>query len=81
MPQGLGNSEDTRYFFALAQVGMEFVAPIVIGALLDSYLGWMPWATITGAVLGFVGGMYHLITMLNRQPPERKSRSEERHSS
>jgi hypothetical protein len=33
---------------------------------LDTYLGWRPWATACGAVLGFSGGLYHLVSLLNR---------------
>ena len=52
-------------YFALAQVGLEMVAPIVVGLLLDRWLGWMPWLTVLGAVVGFGGGMIHLLTILN----------------
>jgi F0F1-type ATP synthase assembly protein I len=45
---------------------MEMVAPIGLGALLDYYLGWSPWLTIAGALLGFVGGMMHLLALLNQ---------------
>lgn len=55
----------TRYF-TLAQVGVEMAAPIGLGWLLDNWLGWFPWVTISGAVLGLVGGMYHLIVVLNQ---------------
>jgi F0F1-type ATP synthase assembly protein I len=54
------------YYFALAQVGMEMVAPIVLGVALDNYLGWRPWGVIGGAIVGFVGGLVHLIVMVNR---------------
>ena len=42
--------------------------PLVSATLaLDYWLGWMPWATVCGALLGLVGGMAHLVTILNRQ--------------
>jgi F0F1-type ATP synthase assembly protein I len=63
--QGQSPREVGRYA-ALAQVGMEMVAPMVIGVLLDSYFGWTPWATVTGFVIGFVGGFIHLLVMLKR---------------
>jgi F0F1-type ATP synthase assembly protein I len=44
----------------MAQVGFEMVVPIAVGMMLDRYLEWMPWATVGGAVLGFVGGVMHL---------------------
>ena len=39
------------------------VAPIGLGLLLDHYLNWMPWATIIGAVIGLVGGVFHLVKL------------------
>jgi hypothetical protein len=53
-------------YFALAQVGLEMVVPIVIGILLDNNLGWKPWGVVGGAVLGLVGGLAHLIHQANR---------------
>jgi F0F1-type ATP synthase assembly protein I len=44
------------------------VAPIGLGALLDFWLDWGPWAMIAGAVLGLITGMMHLISFLNRKP-------------
>jgi F0F1-type ATP synthase assembly protein I len=49
---------------ALSQVGLEMVVPIAVGYWLDSALGWSPWGVITGAVLGLVGGLAHLLQML-----------------
>lgn len=57
-------------YLMLAQVGIEFVSPLVIGLFADHYLGWTPWGTVTGAVLGLVGGMTHLVVLLNRQDKE-----------
>ena len=54
-------------YYALAQVGLEMVTPVAAGALLDYYFGWMPWCTVIGALVGFVGGMGHLIVLLNRR--------------
>jgi F0F1-type ATP synthase assembly protein I len=53
-------------YVALAQVGLEMVAPVGVGIALDHYLGWTPWGTIGGAVLGLVGGVAHLIALTNR---------------
>jgi F0F1-type ATP synthase assembly protein I len=60
------NPRELGRLYAIAQVGLEMVAPIALGLLLDYQFGWMPWATIAGAVLGFVGGMAHLLSILNR---------------
>jgi F0F1-type ATP synthase assembly protein I len=56
---------EVGFYFSLSQIGLEMVAPIVVGVLLDVYLGWRPWGIIVGAVLGLVGGFTHLIAMLN----------------
>jgi hypothetical protein len=49
----------------IGQVGMEMAAPIGVGWVIDYLFGTMPIFMIVGAVLGFVGGVYHLI-VLNR---------------
>ena len=59
-PRDLGRN------FGLAQVGLEMVAPIVLGLFLDSWLSWAPWGVVVGAVLGLVGGLLHLVLLLNR---------------
>jgi F0F1-type ATP synthase assembly protein I len=51
----------------LAQVGLEMVIPIGIGAALDYYLKWAPWGIVGGAVFGLVGGLYHLVALMNRE--------------
>jgi F0F1-type ATP synthase assembly protein I len=65
---------EVSFYFALAQVGMEMVAPIGIGVGLDHYLGWRPWGTIGGAVFGFVGGLTHLIVMVNQHDATQNKR-------
>lgn len=62
----LPDRKDMRRYVALSQVGTEMVAPIVVGMLIDNYLGWKPWALIAGAVLGLVGGLVHLVYLLNK---------------
>jgi len=70
MFEGLDPKELGRYV-AIGQVGMEMVMPILIGLAVDHYLGWTPWAVIAGAVLGFFGGIAHLIYLVNRLSDER----------
>ena len=65
-PQDPQDSRELGYYFALAQAGLEMVAPIVIGVVLDHYLDWSPWGVVCGAIVGFVGGLLHLIVMVNR---------------
>jgi len=61
---------DLRHEFRwveLSQVGLEMVSPIVIGLVLDNWLGWAPWLTIVGALLGFGVGMVRLIGVLGKR--------------
>jgi F0F1-type ATP synthase assembly protein I len=62
----IGNSKDLGRYVALGQVGMEMVVPIGIGLALDYYFGWNPWGVIAGTVLGFSGGLIHLIQMVQQ---------------
>ena len=66
MSQRHPNPKDVGRAYAMAQVGMEMVAPIGLGIALDYWLNWKPWATVAGAVIGFVGGLVHLVSMLNK---------------
>ena len=59
-------------YFALAQVGLEMAAPIVVGAILDHYLDWAPWGVVVGAVLGLIAGLTHLVNLSNRPENEEK---------
>jgi F0F1-type ATP synthase assembly protein I len=49
----------------LSSIGFELVAAvggfIFVGYLWDRHFGTGPWGTLTGAVLGLIGGMYNLI--------------------
>lgn len=66
MPRGLPDPKELGRYYSLAQVGLEMVVPIGVGLALDHYLGWTPWATVCGAVLGFSGGLLHLVAMLKQ---------------
>jgi F0F1-type ATP synthase assembly protein I len=76
MPLGLPDSKEMRFYLSLAQVGTEMVAPLLVGLLLDWLFGWLPWATVVGAVLGFVGGMYHMISLLSVYQREEEEQRE-----
>jgi F0F1-type ATP synthase assembly protein I len=67
MTQGAPDPKDVGRAYAMAQVGIEMVAPIGLGVALDYWLGWTPWATVAGAVFGFVGGLVHLVSMMNKE--------------
>jgi ATP synthase protein I len=44
-------------------VGLEFALPALLGVWLDRYWSLAPLGVIGGAVLGFIGGMAHLLQM------------------
>lgn len=66
MLPGLPDRSEMGRYAALSQIGLEMVAPIVVGLLLDRYFGLTPWALIVGAVLGLVGAFVHLVHLLNK---------------
>ena len=72
----LPDRNDMGRYVALSQVGLEMVAPIVAGLLIDHYLDWRPWALIAGAVLGLVGGLVHLVHLLNKMDSKDSSQSD-----
>jgi F0F1-type ATP synthase assembly protein I len=73
MPGGLPSSTETGKLFALAQVGMEMAAPIVVGLIVDQNWNTTPWGVAVGAILGLVGGLWHLVVLAKRfdesEPP------------
>jgi hypothetical protein len=60
------NGKDLGRYVALGQVGLEMVVPIGIGLAVDSYLGWGHWGAVVGTILGFMGGLAHLIVLANK---------------
>jgi F0F1-type ATP synthase assembly protein I len=74
MPLGSPDFKNLGYYIALAQVGMEMVIPIGIGAVLDYYLKWTPWGIVGGAVVGLIGGLSHLVAIMNRENPSDPSK-------
>jgi F0F1-type ATP synthase assembly protein I len=68
VPTGPLNPKTLAFYVAISQVGLEMVAPIVAGLVVDYYLGWSPWGVVVGAVAGPVYGFWHLVVLLNRPP-------------
>ncbi|MFO0969011.1 MAG: AtpZ/AtpI family protein [Gemmataceae bacterium] len=65
----MADSENPRQLgllFAMAQVGFEMVAFVVLGILLDRWWDSGPWMLVVGAAMGLFGGLYHLVVLLNR---------------
>lgn len=71
---GAKDPKELGHYAALAQVGMEMVAPLGLGVALDYTLDWAPWGTVVGAILGLIGGLTHLVALANR-PSDNQSRS------
>jgi F0F1-type ATP synthase assembly protein I len=76
LPELPDRKEMGRYV-ALSQIGMEMVAPIVGGLLIDHYFDCKPWAMVAGAVLGLVGGLVHLVHLSNKMDSKDSSRSDQ----
>jgi F0F1-type ATP synthase assembly protein I len=77
MPQDY-NPRQLAHYFALSQVGLEMAAPIGVGYLIDLWLGSLPWVTIGGAVLGLIGGLWHLVALSKKPPPDDPSEDSKR---
>ncbi len=74
-----GEDQERRHlgiYITISQVGIEMVAPALIGLWIDNKLAWLPWATVTGVVLGFVLGITHLVILMKQsdesEPPKGK---------
>jgi F0F1-type ATP synthase assembly protein I len=70
--KGAGDPKELGFYFALAQVGMEMVLPLGVGVALDNYFAWSPWGLLIGAVVGFVGGLTHLVMLVNRHDAQNR---------
>jgi ATP synthase protein I len=58
-----GNPKDVQRAFAIAAVGMEMVIPALIGWWLDSRFQTGPWGALIGGVVGFTGGIWHMLRL------------------
>lgn len=59
----------------VTSIGLEFALPAVLGHFLDKWLGWTPWLTIVGAILGMTSGMIHILRL-----PAELAKAQERRS-
>lgn len=69
-------SDELKYYYMLAATGVEMVIPLVLGLLLDRWWNCFPWLTITGAVIGPLGAVFHMLRLV-RQFERRKKDSGE----
>jgi F0F1-type ATP synthase assembly protein I len=70
--------KELGFYLSLAQVGLEMVVPVVAGIALDHYLHSLPWGTVSGAALGPLVGIIHLVVLQQRF--ERKGNSKRQDS-
>jgi len=61
----MGEQNDSRAWLRLAGLGMELTGAVfggvVLGWWIDRQLGSSPKATLTGGLVGIVGGLYNLL--------------------
>ena len=62
----LRDRRELARYVAISQVGLEMVAPVVLGLVLDHYFRWSPWGVIVGAVIGLIGGVAHLVHLAGK---------------
>ncbi len=62
------------WYLALGQIGLEMVAPLFLGLWLDHLWNTRPWLMLAGIVIGFVGGLAHLIQMVYSRSKKQEGR-------
>ena len=53
------------YSVAGIQLAVAVVAGLFLGNYIDKKAGTSPWLTMIGLVLGFAGGLYNLVSIMN----------------
>jgi len=66
MPEEPRSPGELGRYLALAAAGVEMVVPIIVGVYLDGLLGWRPWLTVAGIVLGLSVSLVHLVVLAKR---------------
>lgn len=74
MSQGL-DPNDFKEYSAIGlgwSIGITLVVCILGGVFLDRWLGWTPWLTLIGVVVGLISAGYLLyeLTLINRTDRE-----------
>ncbi len=63
----------------ITSISIEMALPAGLGLYLDQRWGTGPWLVAAGALLGFAGALWHLMTIVKRggsgtsEPPRGKS--------
>lgn len=77
----LGKPENRKLLarlLLLSQVGLEMVAPVIVGSMIDRWLGSSPWGVAVGALLGLTGGLIHLVILSKPLPGEDRPDEEQK---
>lgn len=76
-PTDKETDDSDKSLWTYAGLGIQFAATTAIftygGYLLDQWLGWFPWCTVSLAMMAVIGGLYLLIkeAMTPPKPPTR----------
>ena len=73
-PRPSGPAEQFRSAAVITQLVSEFVAPIAIGLIADWQLGWLPWGTAIGTVLGLLLGGFRVKAILKKLDQDDQAR-------
>ena len=68
------DAREMGLYLTLAQVGVEMVAPMIVGLAIDHYANTGPWLTVAGLILGFVGGLAHIVLLTKKQDAARREK-------
>lgn len=60
------NSKSSLVYGAVLSLAFSIVSGVVVGWVLDRWLGTSPWLIVAGIVLGSVAGFMHLIRVMSR---------------
>lgn len=72
-----GDEQSPLSGWAVASVvSSSLMGPVILGLLLDWQLGWAPWGTVIGVLLGLLGCLTVLFRMQNRNLDERPGGSQ-----
>lgn len=55
------------------ELGTGIAGLAIVGYFADQYFGTQPWLALSGALLGLVGGMYSVITQVQRSDTRRQA--------
>lgn len=76
MPEDESGPGRLAQYAALSQVGVEMVAPILVGVFLDFKFEWAPWGSICGTILGLLFGIVRLVTLQQESLKQKKDGTE-----